>query len=233
MPDLPDIPRTESAIVELTNALRRDNKLGPVAPNKQLEAAAKWFADYLARTGKFAHEADGRQAQDRVAAQGYKYCLVAENLALNLNSHGFTSEGLATDAVEGWKNSPLHHRNLVEPDATEIGVAVARVPDQYPKFVSVQLFGRPESLKIKFSLDNETNQPISYTLGEETHTIEPNTTVTHEHCQSGPLRLEQAGTGIFAKRLDMQISPQNGAAFVLSAAPDGGVRADTKRAGRK
>ena len=54
-----------------------------------------------AKTGKFAHEADGREPSERAEAQGYRYCLVAENLALNLDSRGFETRQLAGDAVEG------------------------------------------------------------------------------------------------------------------------------------
>ena len=58
---LPDLPQTEIAIVEMTNAFRKDNKLGALKPNAALTAAARAFADYLGRSGKFAHEADGRR----------------------------------------------------------------------------------------------------------------------------------------------------------------------------
>ena len=89
MPDLPDIPRTETAIIEMTNAFRRGEKLSPVKPNAELTTTARLFAQYLAKTGRFAHEADGRQPGDRAKASGYKFCLIAENLALNLDSRGF------------------------------------------------------------------------------------------------------------------------------------------------
>ena len=105
---LPDLPQTEVAIVELTNAFRKAGALQQVKPNPALAAAARAFAEYLARTGKFAHEADGRKPEDRAQAQGYRYCLVAENLAWNLNSRGFESAQLAREVVEGWKASPGH-----------------------------------------------------------------------------------------------------------------------------
>src|SRR5262249_31223118 len=143
---------TEVAIVEMTNAFRKENRLGDVKPNATLAAAARAFAEYLAKSGKFAHEADGREPQQRAEAQGYHYCLIAENLATNLNSRGFESRQLAREAVEGWKASPGHRANMLQSGVTEIGVAVARAPDKDPKFISVQLFGRPESLKVKFSI---------------------------------------------------------------------------------
>ena len=64
---------------------------------------------------------------------------------MNLDSRGFETRALAGEAVQGWKNSPGHRDNLLLPTKTEIGVAVVRAPDKNPKFISVQLFGRPES----------------------------------------------------------------------------------------
>ena len=56
MATLPDLPQTEIAIVEMTNALRKQSKLGEVKPNAALTAAARAFAGYLAKTGKFGHD---------------------------------------------------------------------------------------------------------------------------------------------------------------------------------
>src|SRR6185436_2512078 len=115
---LPDLPQTEIAIVEMTNAFRKENRLGALKPNAALAAAARAFAEYLAKTGKFAHEADGREPAQRAEAQGYRYCFVAENLALNLDSRGFETTKLARDVVEGWKASPGHRANLLAPQVT-------------------------------------------------------------------------------------------------------------------
>lgn len=49
-PPLPDIPQVEIAIVEMTNAFRRENKLGEVKINANLSKAARDYAAYLART---------------------------------------------------------------------------------------------------------------------------------------------------------------------------------------
>ncbi|MFM9847767.1 MAG: CAP domain-containing protein [Hyphomicrobiaceae bacterium] len=218
MPDLPDLPQTEIAIVALTNAFRQENKLGAVTPNKELAAAAQWFAEYLARTDKFAHEADGREPQQRASAHGYKYCMVAENLARNLDSRGYTAQRLAAEVVEGWKNSPPHRQNLVETDATEIGVSVVRAPDKHPKFVSVQMFGRPETLKVTFSVTNTAQLPVSYTLGREAHVVEPKTIVTHEYCASGRISFDRAGNWLSGSSIGVTFEPQNGVSFTLRQA---------------
>jgi hypothetical protein len=224
MPSLPDLPQTEAAIIALTNAFRQEQRLGAVAPNRELEAAARWFAGYLARSGKFAHEADGRKPQQRAAAYGYRYCMVAENLALNLDSRGYTSERLAAEVVEGWKASPGHRRNLVEPDATEIGVAVARAPDRDPKFISVQLFGRPESLKIEFQIRNLATVPVTYTITGESHRIEPRTIVTQGTCSAGQISFDRAGSWLTGVTLGQRFDLQAGRSFALRPADRGAIR---------
>lgn len=221
MPDLPDLPQAETAIVAMTNAFRQENRLGPVTPNKQLAAAARWFAEYLARTGKFAHEADGRAPQQRAAAHDYSYCMIGENLAKNLDSRGFTTHGLASQAMEGWKASPPHRRTLLEPAVTEIGVAIAPVPDKHPGFVSVQLFGRPETLRMEFQIRNTSGQAVGYTLAGEAHTINPRTATTHTTCLPGELRFERAGSWLSGSTLDGRYPIQNGARFTIDTGRDG------------
>jgi hypothetical protein len=215
MPILPDVPQTEIAIVALTNAFRQENRLGSVVPNGELNAAAKGFAEYLAKTGKFAHEADGREPQQRAEAQGYRYCMVAENLASNLDSRGYTSESLAGQVVEGWKASPPHRRNLLEPAITEIGVAVVQAPSLDPKFLSVQMFGRPLSLQVRFTIRNETTDLVSYTLAEETHAIEPRTIVAHEFCMPGGITFDRAGNWLTGTSIGLRFEPREGTLFTL------------------
>ena len=223
MPVLPDLPQTELAIVELTNAFRKEHKLGALKPNAALTAAARAFADYLGRTGKFAHTADGREPHQRAEAQGYRYCLVAENLAFNLDSRGFATAKLARDVVEGWKNSPAHRVNMLEKAATEIGVGVARAPDRHPKFVSVQVFGRPKSLKVSFAIENRTGVAVTYALGEDSETLPARATAGHTSCTAEALTIEQAGPA--AQRLE----PRDGDTFVLTRGAGGAIRVERGR----
>jgi hypothetical protein len=211
MATLPDLPQTEIAILEMTNAFRKESKLGAVRPNAALTAAARAFADYLAKTGKFAHEADGHKPAERAQAQGYRYCLISENLAMNLDSRGFETRALAHQAVEGWKNSPGHRANMLQPGVTEIGVAVARAPNADPKFISVQLFGRPEALKVEFRIENKAGAAVGYTLGEKTHALPVRSIVTHASCDPKQLTFDKAGTA--ARRFE----PRNGDRYVVRA----------------
>jgi hypothetical protein len=220
---LPDLPQTETAIVEMTNAFRKENRLAEVKPNPALTAAARAFAAYLAKTGKFAHEADGRQPADRTTEHGYKHCLVAENLASNLDSRGFETRKLATDVVQGWKDSPGHRANILLPEVTEIGVAVAQAPDRHPKFIAVQLFGRPDSLKVTFRIENRSGKSVRYHLGKDRQDLDPRTIVTHTRCGIDALSFELSATA------PARFDPRDGDRFVLNAGSAGAIQVDLQR----
>jgi len=72
---------------------------------------------------------------------GYDDCLVAETIANQVRSTGFTADDLVKTFVSGWKNSPERRKNMLDPDVTDIGVAVARRSDS-PTYLAVQMFGR-------------------------------------------------------------------------------------------
>lgn len=196
---LPDLPQTEAAIIEMTNAFRREHKLAPVAVNAQLTTAARAYARFLASRDLFSHTADGRQPAARAAEAGYRYCEIAENLALNQDSRGLETRELATKAMSGWINSPGHRANLESPGATEIGVAVARSGDAVPKYVSVQVFGRPRTLEIEFQVSNSSTSDVTYTFGGETHELTPRLAITHQSCRGGPLVFTVGGGFFFSK----------------------------------
>ena len=218
---LPDLPQTEIAIIDMTNAFRKEQKLGEVKPNAALTAAARAFAQYLASTGRFAHEADGRAPHQRAEAAGYRYCFVAENLAMNLDSRGFETKQLARQAMDGWKASPGHRENLLQPVVTEIGVGVARATDRNPKFISVQLVGRPVELRIKFVILNQTMAALSYAFGKGTHTLPPRTSVTYTSCEAGELRFDKAGGTV-------RETPRDGDRFVVRG-PAGSPKVSLER----
>jgi hypothetical protein len=224
----PDVPQVELAIVEMTNTYRAKKGLSQVAINPQLTNAARAYAQYLARTGKFAHDADGRQVGERARTAGYPYCLIAENLALNQDSRGFETRQLALQMVEGWLNSPGHHRNIVAPHSTEIGVGVARASDKDPKFISVQLFGRPQSLAYKFQISNSTRETITYTFGDQTHEMKPSFAVSHTACEPAAVVFVRAGSGASAKAINARYEARDGQVYVVSPAPGGGIKVEIK-----
>jgi hypothetical protein len=224
-PATPDLPRTEIAIVELTNAFRKEMKLGEVRPSPELARAARTYAEFLARTGLFSHSADGRQPADRVKAAGYAYCLVAENLAMNLDSHGFDTRRLAKTAVEGWKDSPGHRKNMLAEHATEIGVAIAKGKGE-ERYFSVQLFARPQALKYTFKVTNGSALPVRYSYGGETLDIGPRMIMTHTACTPGELVFERAGAKGDGRTLSGRYRTRDGDHFLLRLDRDGQMHID-------
>ena len=228
---LPDIPTVEAAIVEMTNTYRAGQKLCTVGPSPGLAAAAQAFANYLARTDSFAHDAGGTTLQQRAGKVGYDYCEISENLARSLDSRGFESRKLAEATVEGWINSPGHRRNIEAPNVTEIGVAVARVPDKHPKYVVVQLFGRPRSLAFDVQIANTTKAPVSYSFGNETHELAPSMAATHTACAATSVVFKKAGTGAGAVALTARYEATSGTVYVIERGKSGApqVKVEARR----
>lgn len=214
---LPDIAKVETAIVEATNAFRAENKLAAVKVEPRLARAARAYAEFLASRNLFSHTADGREPHQRVEAAGYAYCEAAENLAMHKDSRGFESRALAVKAVEGWINSPGHRRNLLVPGVTDIGVAVAKAPDADPKYIAVQVFGRPRSLAVEFQISNTTGTAIGYTFSGKTHDLKPRIAATHTACATGDIAFSKPG-GLFSSGTDLGRYPAgNGTLFTIRA----------------
>jgi hypothetical protein len=221
---IPDTPTVEAAIIEMTNTYRGSQKLGTLKANPNLTKAARIYAAFLAKSGMFSHTADGRQAGDRITSAGYSWCQIGENLAMHLDSRGFEARSLAQKSVEGWINSPPHHKNLVAPAMTEIGVGVARAPGKDPKFLSVQLFARPRSLQFEFQISNTTRDVVGYSFGGEEHEIKPRYSVTHSSCNPGEITFDSFGSGLWAKKLSMRYEARDGLVYKLEPGPEGNVR---------
>ncbi|HEY9067720.1 MAG TPA: CAP domain-containing protein [Burkholderiaceae bacterium] len=188
----PPLVAAEREIVEASNAFRNGQGVAPLAVNDQLAAAAHAFAGFMARTGRYGHEADGRQPTRRAQAQGYAWCLVAENIAMQYSSNGFATGELAQRFVRGWIESPGHRRNLLDGAATETGVAVARSPTD-GRYYAVQMFARPAALRQRFEISNRSARDVRYRLGEAGYALAPGSTRRHEQCVAQPLSVSLPG----------------------------------------
>ena len=183
----PNLREVESRLIAGTNEFRASQQRPKLAENEELAAAASKFAQFMARADKYGHTADGRDPSRRAEEQGYEACIVAENIAYQYRSTGFTAAELSRGFLEGWKKSPGHRRNLLDADLTEIGIAVAfsRKTDH---FYAVQLFGRPRSASIRFQIANESDATVHYRLGERLFVLPERYTRTHELCRPGMVK---------------------------------------------
>lgn len=190
---LPDLPQTEQVVIEMTNIFRVEQKLSTLKPNPTLAKAARAFATYLADTGRFGHTVDGRQPADRTKEAGYRHCIVAENLAVNQDSRGFATRALADQAVTGWKNSPPHRAAMLNPNVTEVGIGIVKAADAAPKYISVQLFGRPDSFKYTFKIENRADVAIQYAFKGKPVDVPTLTAITQTACTPETLAFRSIG----------------------------------------
>ncbi|MBA2124664.1 CAP domain-containing protein [Hyphomicrobium methylovorum] len=222
----PDLPTVEQRIVEMTNKVRAEHKLEAVKVNAILTKAARSYADKLARSGLFSHTADGRQPGERAESAGYRYCAIGENLAMNQDSRGFRAEDLASQAMNGWINSPGHRANILMTNATEIGAGVAKAPGAKGKYISVQLFGRPSSASLAFQISNTAKSEVQYSFAGKTHDLKPHTSVVHESCSPGDIVFSASGGGLFSGPSEIaRVRAQDGKLYTLKTGTNG-IRMD-------
>ncbi len=225
MPITPDVPAAETAIIQMTNAFRQEHKLGRVTPNPLLAAAARAYAKVLAANkGELSHTLNGTTPVTRAQKAGYAYCQIAENLAEIYDSRGFTSADYARRTVKGWEASPGHRHNLLMPEVTDVGVAVEKLPYQFPRYVAVQLFGRPRALKYTFKIVNKLPGPVAYAFAGEDHAVQPRQIITHTSCAAGTVAFKldaRSGVGRYEAR--------DGQVYTLKPRKGGGVVVEVGR----
>lgn len=109
-------PAFQRAMIQALNEIRRAHRLRAVAAEPRLEAAALDQArDCAARRDLDHRGRDGSGVDDRVTRHGYRYLVVAENLAANLKD--------AAAVAAAWMGSEGHRRNMLNPEFTQAGAA--------------------------------------------------------------------------------------------------------------
>ncbi len=216
---VPDLIAVEAQVLERTNAFRQKNGLPPLTADPKLTAAARAFAAYMARASSFSHTADGREPADRLAASGYGWCEYGENLGLQEDSRGFTAQRLSGGFVDGWIGSPPHRKNMLAGNVTQIGVGVARGPRDAPRYIAVQEFGRPVSLRVDFRIDNLSGQTVAYRYAGRRGEAPPGGVISYTSCTGDRLSFDTGAS--------QDYQPRAGQVYVLSPSPDG-VKVDVQ-----
>lgn len=129
-------PYTPAEIIALTNAARQSHHLLPLHPNQLLMEAAQNKAAAMLTAQSWAHNTPTQTSWEFLDTVGYQYQVAGENLARN-----FTS---AQNVINAWLESPSHRQNLLNPDYTQIGVAVAtNSADSATSILVVQYLATP------------------------------------------------------------------------------------------
>jgi uncharacterized protein YkwD len=211
----PDLARAAELITEKTNAFRKEEGGAPVTADEKLTAAARYFARWMAEHDEYGHTADGKRPAERAKEHGYDYCIVLENIANAFDSRGFETAQLADQFFTGWKESPGHRKNMLDPDVTETGVAIAR-SEKTGYYYAVQMFGRPKSQAIEFRIENRSGEAVSYVIGDRTFELPPRMIRTHTQCRPGEAKFRWPGDD----EAKAAVKPANGDRFAV--VKDGG-----------
>ncbi len=107
----------ERALFDAANRERAAQGLQSLRWDDTLAAAARNHAALMAQRNTLSHQLPGEAPlQDRARIAGARYTVIAENVA-----EGPTAETIHS----GWMHSPHHRANILDPDLTAIGIAVA------------------------------------------------------------------------------------------------------------
>lgn len=126
----------ESALINLINQERGSRGLAALSPQGQLATAARNHSADMACNGFFSHTgSDGSLPWDRVAALGYGYSAIAENI--------FAGSSNAQTAFDAWMNSTGHRDNMLNPAYTEIGIGYRYWADSPYGAYTTAVFAHP------------------------------------------------------------------------------------------
>ena len=132
-----DVDAMKQDIVDRTNALRKENGVAVLRVNDRLMQAAQVRANEMATHTVYSHtRPDGRKFN---TATDCPY--MAENIH-RIADWVLSDQTLAERAVADWYASTVHHKNMVNPKLSEIGVGLARGVNDTgdPCWYCVQLF---------------------------------------------------------------------------------------------
>ncbi|MFM7084735.1 MAG: CAP domain-containing protein [Hyphomicrobium sp.] len=106
---------------DLINKYRKSNNLNPVKLNAALTEAAKAHSIDLSKWDRISHYgSDGSNPLDRINKTGYKARTSAENIG--------TGQSDFEKVFDGWTRSPGQNKNLLLPEALDMGLALVEDP---------------------------------------------------------------------------------------------------------
>ena len=132
-----DVDAMKQDIVDSTNGLRKENGIAPLTTSDKLMQAAQVRADEMAAHTAYSHTRPDGQKFNTVTDCPY----MAENIH-RIADWTLSEQTLAEQAVADWNASTTHHKNMLNPKLSEIGIGLARgVNDNgNPCWYCVQLF---------------------------------------------------------------------------------------------
>ncbi len=187
----PDLPKTEMAILEMTNAFRKENALGSLKSDAKLAAAARAYAKYLAEVAS-SRTRGWQEAGATRRGRGLQVLLhrreprdgCQPQRILNAGTGGRGAVGLEEVAAASRQSSAGGDHGSWRRRREGAGPS--------GKYVAVQMFGLPESQRLAFSIENMSGTAVEYRLSGKAHSLTPGKTITYRSCGSMALSFPSA-----------------------------------------
>ncbi|HUF53800.1 MAG TPA: CAP domain-containing protein [Dehalococcoidia bacterium] len=112
----------EAEFMQILNAYRAQNGLGPILIDPSIQAAAEWMSADMGANNYFSHtDSNGGSPWDRMCDFGYCHnTWKGENIAAGY--------GTAQAVFDGWKGSPGHNANMLGQHYVVMGIALVHTP---------------------------------------------------------------------------------------------------------
>jgi uncharacterized protein YkwD len=103
----------------MISGFRRNNGLGPVTVDRELMRLAQEHARAMAGRNELGHNVGG-SFSDRIRNSSVRARSVVENVAAGYHT--------LAEAFSGWRDSPGHRANMLDPEVTRLGIAAVYAP---------------------------------------------------------------------------------------------------------
>ncbi|MFG1319447.1 CAP domain-containing protein [Xanthobacter autotrophicus] len=129
-------PVDAAAAASIISDYRVGRGLSPVTIDDQLSKIAQDQANAMARADNLSHEVGGRNFMTRMKASGYNASKAVENVGAGYHT--------LAEAFSGWRDSPSHNKNMLEPGVSRMGIATANAPNSKYKVYWALVLAEPD-----------------------------------------------------------------------------------------
>lgn len=130
-------PVDAAAAASLLSDYRTARGLPAVTVDEQLNRVAQEQANAMAKADNLSHEVGGRSFTARMKASGYNAAKAVENVGAGYHT--------LAEAFSGWRDSPSHNKNMLEPGVTRMGIATANAPNSKYKVYWALVLAQPDA----------------------------------------------------------------------------------------
>jgi uncharacterized protein YkwD len=132
-----DVTVDAAAAASMISGYRSNNGLGALKVDPELMRLASEQAHAMAAHDRMDHDI-GRPFQERIKDSAFRSSVAVENISAGYHT--------LAEAFSGWRDSPPHRANMLNPSVTRLGIAAVYSPtSKYKVFWALILAGeRPQ-----------------------------------------------------------------------------------------